>query len=129
MHGDRDRVKTLLWVAAGGACGAVLRYGVQTWAANAALPWGTFFANVLGSLAIGGLIGAFAGAPWFETIGRAFLVAGLLGAFTTFSAFSADALLLWEQGRYRWCVAYVAGSVAMSLGAAYAGYRLAGALA
>lgn len=122
-------MKAVLWVAAGGAFGAVLRYGVQAWAANAALPWGTFFANVLGSLAIGALIGAFADAPWFETIGRAFLVAGVLGAFTTFSAFSADALLLWEQARYRWCVAYVLGSVAASLGAAYAGYRVAGAFA
>ena len=120
-------MKATLWVAAGGACGAVLRYGLQAWASGA-LPWGTFAANVLGSFAVGGLIGAFADAPWFETIGRAFLVAGVLGAFTTFSAFSADAVALWEQERYRWCAAYVLGSVVLSLGAAFAGYRVMGAL-
>ena len=120
-------MKAILWVAAGGACGAVLRYGLQAWASGA-LPWGTFAANVLGSFAVGGLIGAFADAPWFETVGRAFLVAGVLGAFTTFSAFSADAVALWEQERYRWCAAYVLGSVVLSLGAAFAGYRVMGAL-
>lgn len=120
-------MKVVFWVAAGGACGAVLRYGLQAWLSGP-LPWGTFAANVLGSLAIGGLVGAFDGASWFEAVGRAFLVVGVLGAFTTFSAFSADALLLWEEERYLWCAVYVLGSVVLSLGAALAGYRIAGAL-
>ncbi len=121
-------MKAILWVAAGGACGAVLRYGTQAWASGWSLPWGTFIVNVVGSLAIGALIGAFAGAPWFETVGRAFLVAGLLGAFTTFSAFSADTLLLFQQGRVAWAAGYVLASVALSLAAAYAGFRVAAAL-
>ena len=115
-------------MAAGGACGAVLRYGTQAWASEWALPWGTFIVNVVGSLTIGALIGAFAGAPWFETVGRAFLVAGLLGAFTTFSAFSADTLLLCQHGRFGAAAAYVLCSVALSLAAAFLGFRAAAAL-
>ena len=121
-------MKVVLWVAAGGACGALLRYGVQTWAAGASLPWGTLLVNVVGSLAIGVLIGAFAGAPWFEGVGRAFLVAGLLGAFTTFSALSADALLLMQQGRLGWAAGYVVATMAASLLAAGIGYRVAEAV-
>lgn len=117
----------MLWVAAGGACGALLRYAVQS-AAAGALPWGTFAVNVAGSLGIGALLAAFAGTPWFEAIGRPFLMVGLLGAFTTFSAFSADTLVLYEQGRLAWALAYVLGTVAMCLLAALVGFRLVGAL-
>lgn len=120
--------KSIALVAAGGACGAVLRYLVQSAAAALALPWGTFIVNVGGSLAIGVVIGIGSGSPWFETSGRAFLVAGLLGAFTTFSAFSADAIRLWASGRLGWAAAYVLGSVALSLAAALVGFRLATAL-
>ncbi len=121
-------MKTILWVAAGGACGAVLRYGLQTLAAPWPLPWGTFLINAVGCFAIGALIGHLSGVPWFETTGRAFLVAGLLGAFTTFSAFSADTLLLVHQERFGWAVGYVVASVAVCLAAAFVGHRLAGAL-
>ena len=120
-------MKEVLWIGAGGAVGAVMRYGVQALASGWSLPWGTFAANALGSLAIGAVLGSLVGAPWFESFGRPFLVTGLLGAFTTFSAFSVDALALWQQGRYGWSAAYVLGSVATSLAAAFAGYRLAGA--
>ena len=121
-------MKTILWIAAGGASGAVLRYALQTLAAPWSLPWGTFLVNAIGCLAIGVLIGCFSGAPWFENAGRAFLVAGLLGAFTTFSAFSADTLLLVQQGRIGWAAGYVATSVAVCIAAAFFGHRLAGAL-
>ena len=125
--------KHIALVAAGGACGAVLRYLVQGWAAAWVLPWGTLLVNATGSFAIGAAIGACAGAPWFEAGGRAFLVVGVLGAFTTFSAFSADTLRLAAAGRYTWAAAYVAASVALSLAAAFVGYgagrRLAGAFA
>lgn len=144
-------LKTILWVAAGGACGALLRYAAGVfasrqrhaaqsseatatleWSASLAslpLPWATLFVNGVGCLAIGALSGAFAGAPWFESGGRAFLVTGLLGAFTTFSAFSIETLALVEQGHYGWASAYVLASVAICLGAAFIGYRIAGALA
>ena len=117
----------MLWVAAGGACGALLRYAVQS-AAAGSLPWGTFLVNVAGCLGIGALLAAFSASPWFEAVGRPFLVFGVLGAFTTFSAFSADTLVLYEQGRFGWALAYVLGTVATCLLAAYVGFRLVGAL-
>lgn len=122
-------MKTILWVAAGGACGAVLRYCVQALSSGANFPWGTLLVNTAGCLAIGVAIGAFAGATWFETVGRPLLVAGVLGGFTTFSAFSIDTVLLWEQGRVVSAVAYVVTSVACCLVAAALGYRVAGELA
>ncbi|MCY3624239.1 MAG: fluoride efflux transporter CrcB [Gammaproteobacteria bacterium] len=122
-------MKTILWVAAGGACGAVLRYCVQALTSGAEFPWGTLVVNIAGCLAIGLAIGAFAGVTWFEGVGRPFLVAGVLGGFTTFSAFSADTVLLWEQGRVVPAVVYVLSSVACCLLAAALGYRIAGAVA
>ncbi|MDE0659331.1 MAG: fluoride efflux transporter CrcB [Gammaproteobacteria bacterium] len=122
-------MKTILWVAAGGACGAVLRYCVQAMASGTEFPWGTLLVNIAGCLAIGLAIGCFAGATWFETVGRPLLVAGVLGGFTTFSAFSVDTVLLWEQRRVVAAVAYVVSSVACCLLAAAVGYRVAGALA
>lgn len=121
-------MKTIMWVAAGGACGAVLRYCVQTLASGAEFPWGTLFVNTVGCLVIGIAIGAFAGTTWFEAVGRPLLVAGLLGAFTTFSAFSVDAVTLFEQGRLVSAVGYVFASVAGCLVAAGLGYRLAEAV-
>ena len=147
-------IKAIVWVAAGGACGAVLRYGVQVWALRSQrrtatladdssvvplvelsarigalpLPWGTLLVNGIGCLAIGALTGACAGTLWFESVGRAFLVAGLLGAFTTFSAFSIETLALFHEGRVGWAAGYVFLSVAISLVAAFVGYRVAEAL-
>ena len=122
-------MKTILWVAAGGACGALLRYGVQALASGAEFPWGTLFVNLVGCLAIGLAIGAFAGTTWFEGVGRPLLVAGVLGAFTTFSAFSMDTAILVEEGRIIPAGAYVVGSVVGCLLAAGLGYRVAGVLA
>ena len=60
-------MRSILWVAAGGACGAVLRFAVQEIANTSnSLPWGTFLVNATGSFAVGLLVGLFAGTPWFE---------------------------------------------------------------
>jgi CrcB protein len=78
-------------------------------------PIGTFFVNIVGSFLIGLL------ATWFalrtETDGllRLFLATGMLGGFTTFSAFSLDSALLWERGATSAAVLYVIGSVTLSL--------------
>ena len=118
----------MLLVAAGGACGAVLRYAVQAFAVYWSLPWGTFLVNVLGCFCIGICVAAFVGAPWFETVGRPLLVIGVLGAFTTFSAFSADTLSLYEEGRFGWALGYASGTVVLCIAAAFAGFRLVAAL-
>jgi CrcB protein len=84
-----------------------------------AFPWGTLTVNVAGSLAMGALAGwlaARADAGWSQPL-RLFLMTGILGGFTTFSAFSLDAALLWERGDMLAGAAYVVGSVMLSLAA------------
>jgi CrcB protein len=116
---------TLALVAFGGALGAVARLGATALAARlagAGFPWGTLSVNVVGSLAMGvaaGLLLERAG----DLSHRAapFLMTGVLGGFTTFSAFSLDALTLIERGRTAAALAYAGGSVALSLLALWAG--------
>ena len=106
---------TLPFVALGGALGASLRHlATLLWPA----PWGVLAVNVAGSLLIGLL--AVRLAPAFGP----FLVTGVLGGFTTFSAFSLDALRLIEGGRPGTAILYVGGSVGLSLSACAAGLWL-----
>ena len=118
-----------LMVAVGGAIGASLRYLTVVWAARAfgsGFPAGTMVVNVAGSFAMGVLavllMERFSGA-W----GRyaPFLLTGVLGGFTTFSAYSLDALYLLERGRHAAAALYIGGSVVASIGALWAGLTLA----
>jgi len=116
-----------LAVFLGGGLGAIGRYlvGVQALRLlGAGFPWGTLAVNVLGSFAMGALVGAFALAWSPSQELRAFLTVGLLGGFTTFSAFSADTMLLVERGEGGLAVLYVAASVGLSLGAILLALRL-----
>lgn len=119
-------VTSLAWVALGGALGAVGRYlAVAATAALAggAFPYGTLAVNVAGCFVLGLLTEAM-GAVWPASQEmRAFLVAGLLGAFTTFSAFSLDTVDLVERGHLAAAAAYVLASVALSILALAAGLK------
>jgi CrcB protein len=116
----------------GGGIGAALRHGVNIASAQlfgAAFPWGTLIVNVVGSLLIGALMGWFA----FRNGGtaqhvRLFLATGVLGGFTTFSAFSYDYALLFERGEFAAGAGYVAASVALSLAAVFLGLYAARSL-
>jgi CrcB protein len=99
---------TLTQVALGGALGSVLRY--LTVSAVGA-PLATMFINILGSFAMGVLFIALTNRMQFSPL----LMTGVLGGFTTFSAFSLDALKLWQAGQGGSALAYVAGSVIISL--------------
>lgn len=117
----------LLAIAAGGALGAVLRHGVNH--AVLALvpvgfPLGIMAVNVLGSFVAGVFISTFAHFYDPPQAMKLFLVVGLLGGFTTFSAFSMDAVLLWERGQMMVAALYVVGSVVLSLSALLAGMFL-----
>src|SRR5690606_31602004 len=104
--------------------------GCARWC-GAAFPWGTLTVNVLGSLVMGALAGwlAFkAGEGWSQPL-RLFLATGILGGFTTFSAFSLDAVLLWERGEAGLAAAYAGLSVLLSIGALMAGLALVRAVA
>lgn len=107
---------TLVQVALGGALGAMARYltnaAVMRWI-GPGFPYGTVLVNVLGSFLMGVLVVVLAhkGGTKFAP----FLMTGLLGGFTTFSAFSLDAFVLWERGQIAVAGAYVAGSVVLSI--------------
>ena len=115
-----------LQVALGGAAGSVLRFAVTLGAARAfgiGFPYGTLAVNVIGSFAMGVLAATLA--PQV----RPLLMTGLLGGFTTFSAFSLDALALWEAEEPVMAMVYVAGSVGLGLMALIAGTLAGRALA
>ena len=113
---------SFLYVALGGALGSMGRHAVSLAAAavlGAAYPWGTLAVNVLGSAAIGALAGQGLAGP-----ARLFWITGVLGGFTTFSAFSLEAGLLWERDP-RLAALYVAASLGLSLAAFAAAWSLA----
>lgn len=114
-----------LLVFIGGGIGAALRHGVNR--ASLALigptyPAGTLFVNILGGFLIGGLAGwfAFRGEVHDQPL-RLFLTTGVLGGFTTFSAFSLDAVAMMQRGAYGAAAGYVTLSVALSIAAVFAG--------
>lgn len=119
---------SFLLVFLGGGLGAALRHGVNrasVAALGVAFPWGTLAINIAGSLAMGFAVGWFASRGIEESPTRLFFTTGLLGGFTTFSAFSHDAVLLWQRGEPAAAAAYVLGSVLVSLVALAAGLALA----
>lgn len=102
----------------GGAIGAGARYASVQWATRhwgGAFPWGTFIVNIIGGLAMGMLAG------WLIRSGndniRLFAGVGILGGFTTFSAFSLDAWTMMERGALAPAIGYIAASVILSIAA------------
>ena len=108
-------------VMAGGAIGAGLRYqagracqhllGVTSW------PWGTFIVNIVGGLCMGLLVGLLAVRSDGSEPLRLFIAVGILGGFTTFSAFSLETLLMIERGDWFMAISYALLSVIVSIGA------------
>ena len=93
-------------------------------AARAAFPYATLFENVTGSLVMGLLAGYFAFKGDASQGWRLFLTTGILGGYTTFSAFSLDAALLYQRGELGLAALYVVLSVALSIGGLFAGLAL-----
>ena len=113
-----------LIVFVGGGLGAALRHGVN----HASLayfkpnfPYGTLSVNVIGGLLMGVFVELFLVKGGGSQEFRLFLTTGLLGGFTTFSAFSLDAALMWQRSDYATLVAYVVASVLLSIGALFLG--------
>jgi fluoride exporter len=113
----------------GGGLGAAARHGVNLLSAQAGVgsrfPWGTLAINVLGSLLIGALAEWFALRTQLPQPLRLFLITGVLGGFTTFSAFSLEVGLLMERGQMGAAAGYVLASVVAAIGAMFAGMYLA----
>ena len=118
---------TYLWVALGGAIGASARYGVGVQAVKwfgFGFPWGTLTVNIAGSFLMGVLIELMALKFSVSQDIRAFLTVGILGGFTTFSAFSLDFAVLVERKEMMLAGLYAAGSVGLSIAALFAGLWL-----
>ncbi len=111
-----------LIVALGSAIGGALRHAVNVGAARVlgvGWPYGTFTVNIVGSFAIGVIVGYFALKTNASQAWLLFFTTGVLGGFTTFSAFSLDVALLYERGRLDLAALYLLGSVSLSIAALF----------
>jgi CrcB protein len=118
---------TYLIVFLGGGLGAALRHGVNILSVRllgTAFPYGTLFINVGGSLVMGLIAGYFAFRGGISQHWTLFLTTGVLGGYTTFSAFSLDVALLYERGEPWLALTYVLLSVVVSIGALFAALAL-----
>lgn len=127
-------MQSYLLVFLGAGIGGALRHGVNLGCARycgTAFPFGTLTVNVAGSFIMGVIatrLALKAGEGWSQPL-RLFLTTGILGGFTTFSAFSLDTVQLWERGQMGLALGYVAASVALSIAGLAAGLLLVRALA
>ena len=113
-------VQPILLVGLGGAVGAMLRYCITTYIFSTNFPWQVMVINIMGSLAIGLLIGSFSKQHYMYLL----LATGLCGGFTTFSSFSADALLLLQQHAFSKFFLYTLGSFTLGILATYVGVKI-----
>lgn len=111
-------MQSYLLVFVGGGIGAALRHGINVvfgrWLGTS-FPFHTLFENISGSLVMGLLASYFALKSGSSQSLRLFLTTGVLGGYTTFSAFSLETVLLWERDQYAAALAYVAISIAASI--------------
>jgi len=114
------------WVAAGGALGASLRFISSSFfnLFYPNLPIGTFFINVLGSFIVGLLINTLEMRSYSEIFIKYFLIIGVLGSYTTFSAFSYEVIELYNNKKFLLSIIYILASVFSCIVAAYAGYSI-----
>ncbi|MEX2604245.1 MAG: fluoride efflux transporter CrcB [Gracilimonas sp.] len=115
-------------VGSGGFIGAVSRYLLSLFAQaqfpGSAFPYGTVAVNLLGCLLIGFLAGIFEMKSWADPELRLFIFVGILGGFTTFSTFSHETLLLWENGKLLMSLANLGAQVIFGLVFVWVGYQL-----
>lgn len=118
---------SILYVMSGGAIGAAMRYGLSRAisVSGGGWPWSTFIANMLGGLLMGILAAWLVRGNGAAEPMRLFLGVGVLGGFTTFSAFSLEMAQMVQRGQGMMAAAYAAASVILALGAVFAGMMLA----
>ena len=117
----------ILLVGLGGFSGAICRYLIQTMLSNrypGAFPWGTFAVNIIGCLFIGIIYGLAERHKIMTYELRLLLAVGFCGSFTTFSAFSAENLNMFQIGSYTTAGLYISLSILLGLGAVFAGLAM-----
>jgi CrcB protein len=119
-------------VFVGAGLGGALRHGINVLAARIAgteFPYGTLVINVIGSILMGVIIEYLALRLELSQSVRLFLTTGILGGFTTFSAFSLEAALLYERDQLLAAIVYIVASVVLAIGGLFAGLALVRAIA
>ena len=117
-------MNSYLLVGIGGALGALARFGAQNWIGSLpnGFPVATFLVNIVGSIAMGVLVGILAKTtPQYQDEIRLFVAVGIFGGFTTFSSFSLDAIVLIERGDIGLAGIYIVGSVLLSIAGLWMG--------
>lgn len=117
-------MNSYLLVGTGGALGALARFGAQNWIGSLpnGFPMATLLINIVGSIAMGVLIGVLAKTtPQYQNEIRLFIAVGIFGGFTTFSSFSLDAIVLIERGDLLLAAVYIVGSVLLALAGLWMG--------
>ena len=124
-------MSSFFWVALGGAVGSVARFGVNIVTPRFLgqdFPWATLTVNILGSLVMG-FLAAFLTEKYADQPDlRLFLLTGVLGGFTTFSAFSLDVFNLVQRGESSTAMIYTVASVVLSIIAVFAGFMVSRAI-
>ena len=123
---------SFVWVAIGGAVGSCLRYWVSLVLGSVTVaqgfPWATLVANVVGSLGLGLVFVLGEDRTWFGADLRVLLGTGVLGGFTTYSAFNLESIGLMQNGAWGRATLYMAGTVVVCLAAGAIGVMLGRAL-
>jgi len=121
-------MRAVLLVGLGGFAGSVLRYlvsgAVQQWSGSASFPWGTFAVNLLGCFTIGFLVELAESHGLLGASSRLFLIVGMLGGFTTFSAFGNETMNLLRVSERGLALANTALHLILAIGAVWAGRAL-----
>ncbi|MFT3846972.1 MAG: fluoride efflux transporter CrcB [Lacibacter sp.] len=117
-------LKNFLLVGIGGAAGSMLRYAFSWWFKNASFPLGTFLVNIIGCFIIGAAFAFAMRNEHFDVNWRLFVVTGICGGFTTYSAFSVEMLTMLQQNKYALFIIYFSATVILGLLATWFGYAL-----
>jgi len=124
-------MQDVIFVAIGGAFGAVSRYGsnlAAAWLFGANFPYGTLIVNVIGCLLLGLAMGGEALPDWLPRYAKLAVTVGFLGAFTTFSTFGHDTIRQIDQGSWHLALINIAAQLGLGLSAAWLGFVTARAL-
>jgi CrcB protein len=117
-------IKNILLVGLGGGIGSIARYCCQKWFAeniSSPFPWGTLAVNLIGCFLIGIIFAAAERSDLLTPATRLFLIAGICGGFTTFSAFAFENMQLFRSGDILYLLLYSAGSLVLGVAAVFAG--------
>lgn len=114
-----------LIVGFGGFIGTVLRYAISLIFKPGYFPYATLLVNIIGSFIIGVIISLSMKEPVITQQWKLFIATGICGGFTTFSAFSAENMLLMQEGKYFLSILYIVASILLALSSVFIGFRIA----